>query len=97
LSAWFSPDAERVLDELEKEERYDLLDSIWDVVDILEQHPDSAVARRRSLRTLRGHTVWLVPIPIRYDDDRWVILWQPQGDDVLIPYVGPDDFRPRNT
>jgi hypothetical protein len=97
LSVWFSPDAERVLDELEKEERYDLIDSIWDIVDVLEQHPGSAVARRRSLRTLRGHTVWLVPIPICYEDDRWVILWQSRGDDVLIPYIGPEDFLPRNT
>ena len=52
------------------------------------------MARRRALRTVKGHSVWLVPIPLRHNDDLWVVLWQPLGNDVLIAYMGPEDFRP---
>jgi hypothetical protein len=27
-------------------------------------------------------------------DEAWVVLWQPRGDDALIAYIGPEDFRP---
>jgi hypothetical protein len=30
----------------------------------------------------------------RYDDEAWVVLWQPRDDDALIAYIGPEDFRP---
>lgn len=52
------------------------------------------MACRRALRTVKGHSVWLVPIPLRHNDDLWVVLWQPLGNDVLIAYMGPEDFRP---
>jgi len=31
----------------------------------------------------------------RYDDEAWVVLWQPRDDDALIAHTGPEDFRPR--
>jgi hypothetical protein len=94
LSAIFSADASRVLDELEKNPKDErLLDAIWDIIELITENPASAIARRRVLRTPEGHSVWLVPIPVYRDDERWVLLWQPRGGDALIPYIGPEDFR----
>lgn len=90
----FSPDAGRVLDELEKDpENHEFVDAIWDVVDLVTNQPDSAPARRRALRTVKGHPIWLVPVPVRYNDELWVVLWQPRGTDALIAYIGPEDFQ----
>lgn len=91
----FSPDAARVLDELESDPANDrLVDAIWDTVEMIAEHPTSATARRRALRTPKGHSVWLVPIPNRHGQDPWVLLWQPRGNEALVAYIGPDDFRP---
>ena len=30
-------------------------------------------ARRRALRTAKGHSIWPFPIPGRYDDQVWVV------------------------
>jgi hypothetical protein len=95
LRARFSPDAERVLDELDKDPSNDrLVGAIWDTIDLITEHPESAPARRRALRTVKGHSVWLVPVPIRHNDELWVILWQSRGNEALIAYIGPEDFRP---
>jgi hypothetical protein len=83
------------LDELEKDAANDrLVDAIWDVIDLITDHPDSAAARRRALRSPRGHSLWLVPIAGHHRDKLWVVLWQPRGDDALIAYIGPEDFQP---
>ena len=91
----FSEDADHVLSQLEENaDSAHLLEAIWDVIDFIVDHPTSAQARRRVLRTSSKHSVWMVPIPVHHDNERWVILWQPDGDGVLIPYIGPEDFRP---
>lgn len=91
----FSPDAGRVLDELEKDASNDrLVDAIWDVLDLITEHPGAAQARYRGLRTVKGYSVWLVPIRGRHNDEVWVVLWQPRDDTALIAYIGPEDFRP---
>jgi hypothetical protein len=93
VKALFSPDASRVLDELEKDPANDhFVDVIWEIIDLITEQPDTAPARRRALRTVAGHSVWLVPIPFRHNDDLWVVLWQPRGDDALIAYIGPENF-----
>jgi hypothetical protein len=95
LNVIFSDDASRVLDELEMDaENGRLLDAIWDVIDLITERPTSAEARRRALRTPGGHSVWLVPISVQHNDEQWVLLWQPRGHEALIPYIGPEDFRP---
>jgi hypothetical protein len=94
LEPLFSPDAERVLNGLEKDpENDEFVDAIWDVIDLVTHQPDSAAARRRALRTVKGHSIWLVPIPRRHHEEVWVVLWQPRGGDALIAYIGPEDFR----
>jgi hypothetical protein len=95
LELLFSPEAGEVLDELEKDaSNTELVDAIWDVLDLITEHPGSAQARHRALRTTGGHSVWLVPVRGQYDEEVWVVLWQPRDDDVLIAYIGPGDFRP---
>lgn len=93
MNAWFSADASSVLDDLEKDpanERF--VDAVWEAIDLITERPDTATARRRALRTAAGHSVWLVPIHLRHNDELWIILWQPRGDDALIAYIGPEDF-----
>jgi hypothetical protein len=91
----FSPEAGDVLDELEKDDsNARLIDAVWDALDLICEHPGSAQARHRGLRTVGGHSVWLVPMHGLYDDQVWVVLWQSRGDDALIAYIGPEDFRP---
>jgi hypothetical protein len=98
LEAQFSPDAGRVLDELEKDPANDrLVDAIWDIIELITEQPGSALARRRALRSVKGHSLWLVPVSVRHDDNLWVVLWQPRGDDALIAYIGPEDFQPDRT
>jgi hypothetical protein len=91
----FSPEADRILAELEQDpSKNTLVDAIWDVLDLIIEKPGSAQARYRALRTAAGHSVWLVPVHGLYEDDAWVVLWQPRNEDALIAYIGPADFRP---
>jgi hypothetical protein len=93
LNTRYEPEASRVLDELEKDPENDrLLSAIFDLIEFVAENPTSSLARRRALRTARGHTIWMVPIPVYHHDERWVFLWQPRGDEVLIAYIGPEDF-----
>ncbi len=93
MNPLFSPDAIRTLDELEKEPGNEqFVDAIWDVIDLITEQPESAPARRRALRTTRGHSVWLVPVSLRHNEELWVILWQRRDNDALIAYIGPEDF-----
>jgi len=95
LTARLSPDAMRVMDELESDPANDpLVDAIWDTIEFIAEHPTSAQARRHVLRTQKGHSIWLVRVSGRHRENPWVVLWQPRGDDALIAYIGPDDFRP---
>src|SRR5260370_14087879 len=92
----FSPEARDVLDKLENDESNGrLVDAIWDVLDLITEHPGSAQSRHRALRTAGGHSVWLVPGHGLYDDQGWVVLWQPRADDALVADIGPAGFRPR--
>jgi hypothetical protein len=92
----FSPEAGDVLDELEQDASNDtLVDAIWDTLDLIREHPGSAQARHRGLRTAGGHLVWLVPVRGQYHDEVWAVLWQPRDEDALIAYIGPADFRRR--
>jgi hypothetical protein len=94
LEPLFSPDAESVLNELEKDPANDdFVDAIWDVIDFVASEPGSKFARRRALRTVKGHSVWLIPVQMKYHDEQWIVLWQAREASALIAYIGPDDFR----
>jgi hypothetical protein len=95
MATIFSRDAISALDNLgEDEKNYHLRKATWDAIDMIKSDPSGAQARRRVLRTPGGKSVWMVPIPVMHNNERWVILWQPRGNDILIPYIGPEDFHP---
>ncbi|HEY6296059.1 MAG TPA: hypothetical protein VIX15_10390 [Streptosporangiaceae bacterium] len=55
MNLLFSPGAAEVLDVLEKDSSNTrFVDAIWDVLDLVIEHPGSAQARHRSLRTAPG-------------------------------------------
>jgi hypothetical protein len=94
LDPIFEPEADRVLAELEADPKHDrFLNATWEVIESVLEDPTSAFARRRALRTEQGHFIWMVPIPVLHQGERWVILWQPRGGEMLVAYVGPEDFR----
>src|SRR5260370_4092837 len=91
----FSPEARDVLDKLENDESNGrLVDAIWDVLDLITEHPGSAQSRHRALRTAGGHSVWLVPGHGLYDGQGWVGLLEPPADDAPVAYIGPGDLPP---
>ena len=82
-----------MLAELENDPKNDrFVSAIWDVIESVTENPTSAFVRRRVLRTDRGHSVWMVPIPVLHQEERWVLLWQPRGGEVFVAYVGPENF-----
>jgi len=93
LTPLFAPDASRVLDDLERNPALDrLLEAVWDTIDLISEQPTSREARRRAIRSPKGHSVWMVRVPNRHTEEPWIVLWQPQGEDALIAYIGPDNF-----
>jgi len=83
-----------VLDKIEHDPtRRPLWNAICDAVDLICDHPDSAEARREALRLPSGATVWQVPIRCYVEDDDWVLLWFPDGEDAVVTYVGSRSFR----
>jgi hypothetical protein len=84
----YSPQAASVLDKLEGNAvNRPLWNAVCDALDIILDDPGSAAARRVSLRTAAGTTVWKVPV--RSVDD-WVVLWFPgENDEIFVAYIGP--------
>src|SRR5262249_35848329 len=72
--------------------RQALWNAICDAIDLVCDHPDSAEARRETVRTPR-YTMWQVPIRCRTEDDDWVLLWRPNGSTAEILYIGSRMFR----
>jgi hypothetical protein len=64
------PDAE--LDRLEKARRWDLLGTIEDAIEALGDDPGSRESRKRAFA---GGTFG---IPVRYRDEDWLIIWEPE-------------------
>lgn len=90
LDPVYSPEASKQLDRLEDDPSQGRLwDAVVDAIDVICDTPTSAAARREALRTTAGHTVWKVPVRSYIEDEDWVVLWQPRGDDALIAYIGP--------
>lgn len=82
----------RAYAELEKAAANELLDSIDDSIDVLEDDPAAAAARRRSF----GDGLWGIPVRDRSDD--WLIIWEYDDHDselVVVRYLGPDPFAHR--
>jgi len=81
--------AAATLDQIEPDlSRKALWNAICDAIDLVCDHPESAEARRESIRTL-GQQVWQVPIRCRTEDDDWVLWWRPEKSEAHIFYIGP--------
>jgi hypothetical protein len=55
-------------------------------LDALEADPGQASVRRRHLRP---PGLWFIPFRLTATDD-WMILWQLEGDKVVVRYLGPN-------
>jgi plasmid stabilization system protein ParE len=83
-----------ILDKIENDSsRRALWNAICDAIDLVCDHPDSAEVHREAIRLPSGATVWQVPIRCSVEDDDWVLLWYPDGEDAVIAYVGSRMFR----
>jgi|HubBroStandDraft_4_1064222.scaffolds.fasta_scaffold17661_3 hypothetical protein len=71
---------------LEKTGDLTLLDAIDAALDILEDDPGGAEARRRSF----GDGRWGIPVRTRTDD--WLVIWEHDGDVPVVRYLGADPF-----
>lgn len=83
----YSKDAAASLDLLEATADDDLWNAVCDALDLIAEHADRPEARRESLRTTRGNTVWRIPVRSR-NTDGWCVLWTSQGEVSYIIYVG---------
>lgn len=83
-----------VLDKIEHDPtRQAMWNAICDAIDLVCDNPTSAEARREAIRLPSGTMLWQVPIRCRVEDEDWVLLWHPDGDEAAIEYVGSNLFR----
>jgi hypothetical protein len=76
----FSPEADDVLTQMEADESQRHCAARFNTaLDLLEADPGDAGNRRR-----RFNTIGLWGIAVTCGDDEWLIVWEPQADDVVI-------------
>ncbi len=80
------PGPEAELDRLEKTQRWELLGRIEDAIDALADDPGGKDSRKRAFR---GGGFG---ITVRSRDDDWLIIWEHDGNAIVIRYIGPDPF-----
>ncbi len=61
-------------------------DVVDEWLDALQADPGQARVRRRRLRT---PGLWYIPFRLTATDD-WMILWQLDGEVVVVRYLGPN-------
>ena len=83
------------LDALEQSADDQTWDAICDVLDLIDQHPDSAPARREEITGSNGQRMWKVPVRSQSVDDL-AVLWSrgSAGDYVVFVGVIPMTLRP---
>ncbi len=82
----YSAQALAALDILESGTDDKLLNAVYDVIDLICDHPGDQRARAEQLRTTSGTPVWKVAV--RTSADNWVVLWWPRSDLADIYYIG---------
>lgn len=58
-------------------------------LDLIETDPGAAAVRRRALRPVG---LWMLIVPRGTDKDDLAILWELDGDDPVVRYLGSDRF-----
>lgn len=90
MTVYFTPDADDALAELHTREDAAsgaLAASIDRWLDLLEQDPGSSAVRHRRFST----GLWAITIRDQ-PDFGWVILWDTDGTDIDVRYIGPASF-----
>lgn len=83
----YSPSAAGQLDKMEQSADDQTWDAICDVLELIDQHPDSAQARREEVTGSNGMKMWKVPVRSRSVDDL-VVLWSRGNAVDYVVFVG---------
>lgn len=85
---WFSPVAERALEQLDADPNLDkLVERIDEALVRLSGEASGRWARRRRWQT---PPLWVIPVPWRSED--WVIGWRYVNEQITVEYIGLDTY-----
>ena len=76
-----------MLDELERGSDDRLLNAVYDALDLILDHSESAEVRRGLVHSESGRAVWIVPVPAARH--QWSVMWWQDGQIAVFAYVGP--------
>jgi hypothetical protein len=83
----YAPEAAAQLDALEHSADDQTWDAICDVLELIDQHPDSAQARREEITGSSGTKMWKVPVRSPSVDDLAVLWCRAAAGDYVV-FVG---------
>ena len=75
------------LDRLERGSDARLVNAVYDVLDLVLDHHESAEARRGLVHSESGRAVWIVPVPAARHE--WSVMWWQDEQIAVFAYVGP--------
>ena len=75
------------LDDLELGSDTLLLYAVYDVLELILDHSESAAARRGLVHSETGRAIWIVPVPATRHE--WSVMWWQDGVIAVFAYVGP--------
>jgi hypothetical protein len=83
----YAPEAAAQLDALQQSADDQTWDAICDVLELIDQHPDSAQGRREEITGSNGARMWKVPARSPSVDDL-AVLWNRGSASDYVVYVG---------
>ena len=83
----YAPEAAAQLDGLEKSADDQTWDAICDVLELIDQHPDSSQARREEITGSNGTKMWKLPVRSPSVDDL-AVLWSRGSAGDYVVFVG---------
>lgn len=83
----YAPEAAAQHDALEQSADDQTWDAICDVLDLIDQHPDSTQARREEITGSNGTKLWKVPVRSPSIDDL-AVLWSRGTAGDYVVFVG---------
>ncbi|WP_219070882.1 hypothetical protein [Candidatus Mycobacterium methanotrophicum] len=87
MSIEYAPEAAVQLDALEQSADDQTWDAICDALDLIDQHADSAQARREEITGSNGMRMWKVPVRSKSVDDL-AVLWSRVSAGDYVVFVG---------
>ncbi len=83
----YASEAAAQLDALEQSADDQTWDAICDALDLIDQHPQSAQARREEITGSNGKRMWKVPVRSQSVDDL-AVLWSRGSPSDYVVFVG---------